>query len=143
MLLRLLIVIFFNLLCGAALVAGALPLVDPTDFRDVFFETQQPVDARDLDPPSAELGEALDTLKHMPKVRVFISGFADRGEGSDEECQKISERRALLVYDWLLAHGIKATQLAGHTGFGASRPIDFSDTETHRRHNRRVELNVQ
>jgi len=52
----------------------------------------------------------------------------------------ISQRRARFVYDWLLGHGVKETQLAGPNGAGSSQPVDFTDTEAQRRHNRRVEF---
>ena len=126
------------LFCAAS--SSAISIID---FRDVYFDAHQPLELKDLDPPSSELNEALVTLKHMPKVQVLVFGYADIGEGSKADCQEISERRALLVYEWLLANGVHSAQLVGHRGFGATQPIDFTDTEAQRRRNRRVELNVQ
>jgi len=97
----------------------------------------------DLDPPSEELEDALDALRRYSELRVFVSGHADVGEGAALESLKISERRARLVYEWLLAHGVAPEQLTGYKGVGTSDPSDFIETEAQRRHNRCVSLLVQ
>ncbi|HVK52920.1 MAG TPA: OmpA family protein, partial [Pseudoxanthomonas sp.] len=63
--------------------------------------------------------------------------------GTDAYNQKLSERRAKAVYDYLTSNGVDAGRLVGPTGYGESRPIDTNDTKEGRARNRRTELNVQ
>jgi OOP family OmpA-OmpF porin len=90
----------------------------------------------------AILDEAIDTLKRNPNIRVEVDGHTD-SVGSDAYNQKLSERRAKGVYDYLTAHGIEASRLDGPKGFGESQPIDTNDTAEGRQRNRRTELKVE
>jgi len=84
----------------------------------------------------------VDTLKRYPNVRVEVDGHTD-SKGTDAYNQKLSERRAHGVYDYLSSHGVPASQISGERGFGESQPIDTNDTAAGRQRNRRVELKVQ
>jgi len=96
----------------------------------------------------AILGEAVEILKRYPELKVEVAGHTD-AVGSDEYNQKLSERRAQAVYDYLTSNGVDAARLIGPTGYGESRPIapnaneDGSDNPEGRARNRRTELNVQ
>ena len=90
----------------------------------------------------AILDQAVDTLKRYPNVRVEVDGHTD-SKGTDAYNQKLSERRAHGVYDYLSSHGVPASQISGERGFGESQPIDTNDTAAGRQRNRRVELKVQ
>ncbi len=96
----------------------------------------------------AILNEAVEILRRYPELRVEVAGHTD-AIGSDAYNQRLSERRASAVYDYLTSNGITADRLVGPTGYGKSRPIapntnaDGSDNPEGRARNRRTELNVQ
>jgi OOP family OmpA-OmpF porin len=85
------------------------------------------------------LDEAVDTLKRNPEIKVEVDGHTD-SKGTDAYNQKLSERRAKGVYDYLIAHGVSDSQITGSKGFGESQPIATNDTAEGRQQNRRVEL---
>ncbi|MGH8053274.1 MAG: OmpA family protein [Stenotrophomonas sp.] len=94
------------------------------------------------------LSEATEILKRYPDLRVEVAGHTD-SKGTDAYNQKLSERRAKAVYDYLTTNGVSAARLQGPIGYGESRPIapntnaDGSDNPEGRAKNRRTELNVQ
>jgi OOP family OmpA-OmpF porin len=120
------------------------------DLRGVEFKFDHPRVGEKLEPslkaPTAEsvqiLDEAVDTLKRYPNVHVEVDGHTD-GVGSDAYNQRLSERRAKGVYDYLTAHGVDASRLDGPKGFGKTQPIDTNDTAEGRQRNRRTELKVE
>ncbi|HEX3896609.1 MAG TPA: OmpA family protein [Rudaea sp.] len=120
------------------------------DLRGVEFKFDHPRVGEKLVPslkaPTAEsvqiLDEAVDTLKRYPNVRVEVDGHTD-SVGSDAYNQRLSERRAKGVYDYLTQHGVDASRLDGPKGFGESQPIDTNDTAAGRQRNRRTELKVE
>lgn len=120
------------------------------DLRGVEFKFDHPRVGEALEPslkaPTADsvaiLDQAIDTLKRYPNVRVEVDGHTD-SVGTDAYNQKLSERRAQGVYDYLTAHGIEASRLDGPKGFGESQPIDTNDTAEGRQRNRRTELKVE
>jgi len=117
------------------------------DLKGVEFKFDHPRPGEKLVPslkaPTAAsvqiLDEAVDTLKRNPDVRVEVDGHTD-SKGTDAYNQKLSERRAKGVYDYLIAHGVPESQITGEKGFGESQPIDTNDTAEGRQRNRRVEL---
>ena len=120
------------------------------DLRGVEFKFDHPKVGEKLVPslkaPTADsvaiLDQAVDTLKRYPNVRVEVDGHTD-SKGTDAYNQKLSERRAHGVYEYLMAHGVPSSQITGEHGFGESQPIDTNDTAAGRQRNRRVELKVQ
>jgi OmpA-OmpF porin, OOP family len=86
------------------------------------------------------LNQVADSLAAEKDVRVEIGGHTD-STGSDAYNQKLSERRALSVKDYLVARGIDSGRLAVK-GYGESVPIDSNETPEGREQNRRVELKV-
>ena len=120
------------------------------DLRGVEFKFDHPRVGEKLEPslkaPTAEsiaiLDQAIDTLKRNPEVRVEVDGHTD-SKGTDAYNQRLSERRAKGVYDYLTGHGIDAGRLDGPKGFGESQPIDTNDTAEGRQRNRRTELKVE
>ena len=117
------------------------------DLKGVEFKFDHPRPGEKLIPslkaPTAAsvqiLDEAVDTLKRNPNVVVEVDGHTD-SKGTDAYNQKLSERRAKGVYDYLIAHGVPESQITGEKGFGESQPIDTNDTAEGRQRNRRVEL---
>jgi OOP family OmpA-OmpF porin len=55
----------------------------------------------------AILGEATEILKRYPDLKVEVAGHTD-SKGTDEYNQKLSERRAKAVYDYLTSNGVDA-----------------------------------
>jgi OOP family OmpA-OmpF porin len=129
---------------------AAAPTRVTIDLRGVEFKFDHPRVGEKLEPslkaPTAEsiaiLDQAIDTLKRNPEIRVEVDGHTD-SKGTDAYNQKLSERRAKGVYDYLTAHGIDAGRLDGPKGFGESQPIDTNDTAEGRQRNRRTELKVE
>ncbi|ARO33232.1 OmpA/MotB family outer membrane protein (plasmid) [Rhizobium sp. NXC14] len=69
--------------------------------------------------------ELLEALKEQKPGRIILIGHTDR-KGGDDYNQKLSERRAQAVADFLKNHGIDATIDA--EGRGASEPVDVTAT---------------
>ena len=127
------------------------------DLRGVEFKFDRPDQGEtEIEPtlkePTSEgiaiLDQAVDTLKRYPQVRVEVAGHTD-AIGTEEYNQGLSERRARVVYDYLVAHGVDPARLVGPNGYGELRPIapntnpDGSDNPEGRQRNRRTELGVQ
>lgn len=68
------------------------------------------------------LSEATEILKRYPDLKVEVAGHTD-SKGTDAYNQKLSERRATTVYDYLTKNGVDASRLVGPIGYGESRPI--------------------
>ncbi|MFZ0872229.1 MAG: OmpA family protein, partial [Rhodanobacter sp.] len=121
------------------------------DLRGVNFKFDRPKKgetniAKSLAEPSADsisiLDQAVDTLQRYPQVHVTVAGYTD-GVGTAEYNQKLSERRAQIVYTYLTSHGIDASRLEGPIGHGMNDPIGDNSTDAGRAQNRRTELQVQ
>jgi len=121
------------------------PVPVTIDLRGVNFD----FDKSKLRPDAVEiLNQAIEVLKKYPELKVEVAGHTD-SIGTDAYNQKLSERRAKAVYDYLTSNGVDAGRLVGPHGYGESRPIapntnpDGSDNPEGRAKNRRTELNVQ
>ncbi len=79
-------------------------------------------------------------LKGEPDIRVEVAGHTD-SVGSDAYNQKLSERRAQSVVDYLVSIGVDPKRLKA-VGYGKKQPVASNDTEAGRAQNRRVELQV-
>jgi OOP family OmpA-OmpF porin len=84
------------------------------------------------------LDEVVALLKLRAGSMAVIGGHTD-GRGKKAYNQKLSERRATAVVDYLVAHGVPAASLRAK-GYGATQPIASNDTEDGRAQNRRVTL---
>jgi OOP family OmpA-OmpF porin len=121
------------------------------DLRGVNFKFDRPKAgetdiSKSLAEPTADslsvLSQAVDTLQRYPQVHVTVAGYTD-SKGTDAYNQKLSERRAKIVYDYLTSHGIDASRLEGPIGHGENDPIGDNATDAGRAQNRRTELQVQ
>ncbi|MGQ0700343.1 MAG: OmpA family protein [Panacagrimonas sp.] len=81
-----------------------------------------------------------DALNKAPSVKVEIGGHTD-AKGSDEYNQKLSERRAKSVVEYLGTKGIAADRMTS-VGYGEAMPVADNETDEGRELNRRVELKV-
>jgi OOP family OmpA-OmpF porin len=86
------------------------------------------------------LDEAARILREEQQVSVSVDGHTD-ARGTDEYNQRLSERRADAVKDYLVRVGVGGGRLQAQ-GFGESRPVASNETEEGRAQNRRVELNI-
>lgn len=78
-------------------------------------------------------------LSH-PGLRLEVEGHTDN-VGSDEFNQKLSERRAESVRDFLIKQGVPDGSISAR-GFGETQPAVSNDNAAGRQQNRRVELVV-
>jgi outer membrane protein OmpA-like peptidoglycan-associated protein len=93
----------------------------------------------------AELQKAIDFVRKYPGAKVELAGYTD-GIGTEQYNQKLSERRAEAVKQYLINEGAvdKATITA--KGYGKSNPIapnkkkNGKDNPEGRAENRRVEI---
>jgi outer membrane protein OmpA-like peptidoglycan-associated protein len=93
----------------------------------------------DLLPGSFDiLKRLISKIEKFPNYEVGIAGHTD-STGSDEYNQKLSERRALAVYKYLVEQDVDKERLSTQ-GFGETQPIDDNETEQGRARNRRVEF---
>ncbi|MBR4146500.1 MAG: OmpA family protein [Bacteroidales bacterium] len=79
-------------------------------------------------------------LESHPEINVELAGHTDN-VGSDAYNLKLSEERAQVVRQALVAKGIGETRLTAK-GYGSTKPIKPNDTEEHRAMNRRTEMVV-
>jgi OOP family OmpA-OmpF porin len=84
------------------------------------------------------LEQAKMILQEDAAVKFVVSGHAD-STGPEDYNQKLSERRAASVKNWLVSNGIQASRLEA-VGYGESQPKYDNSTREGRKLNRRVEL---
>lgn len=87
------------------------------------------------------LDAAVKTMGEHGTIMVEVAGHTD-SIASEEYNQKLSERRAKVVYDYLVSKGVSADRMTWK-GYGELQPIATNDTEEGRAQNRRTELNVK
>src|SRR5712691_4783241 len=81
---------------------------------------------------------AVTVMKDKPSMKVSVEGHTD-SIGSDTYNQKLSERRAQAVRDYMVSQGIDAARISVK-GWGKTKPIASNKTEAGRAENRRVEI---
>lgn len=112
----------------------SLPLV--IEVSDVLFEFDKWVIKATFVP---ELDRWVEYFQNNPLVTADIYGYTD-STGPETYNQKLSERRAEAVVNYMVERGIKLERLTTK-GFGESQPATSNDTLEGRQKNRRVELN--
>jgi outer membrane protein OmpA-like peptidoglycan-associated protein len=110
------------------------PLV--LDANNVLFDFDKAVIKTEFLP---ELDEWAEYFKTNPAARAQISGHAD-STGPETYNQKLSERRAQAVVEYLIKKGIDPGRL-NSLGYGETIPAVANDSKESRQKNRRVELN--
>ncbi len=102
---------------------------------DVLFETGK----YNLKPVTREkLAKIAGIVLGHPGLKLDVEGHTD-SVGSDEFNQRLSEKRANAVRDYLVQQGVAPDSIAAH-GFGKTMPVASNDTAAGRQLNRRVEL---
>jgi outer membrane protein OmpA-like peptidoglycan-associated protein len=96
----------------------------------------------------ATLHDVAQLIRDKARGPVAIQGFTD-ALGTDAYNQRLSERRAVAVKAWLVAHEAFAPRLFTTSGLGARNPVapnrnsDGSDNPEGRQRNRRVTLIIR
>lgn len=88
----------------------------------------------------AVLDPAAAALMGQQDLKVEIGGHTD-AQGSDAANQKLSQRRADSVRQYLIGKGVAADRLTAK-GYGEAQPVASNDTAEGRAENRRVEFKV-
>jgi OOP family OmpA-OmpF porin len=128
-------------------VVVAAPPPPPPRFEKIVLSSTElfTFDKSDLQMPQPKLDDIAQALNNNPQVNhVVISGYTDR-IGSDKYNQKLSERRANAVKNYLISKNVSADRLEA-VGKGKSNPLVVC-TEKHMKAlitclepNRRVEV---
>jgi len=107
------------------------------NMSDVLFDTGR----HDLRPGAREkLAKISGIVLAHPGLSLEIEGHTDN-VGSDDFNQKLSERRATSVRDYLVQQGINSSTIKAR-GLGETSPVVSNDNAAGRQQNRRVELIV-
>ncbi len=103
--------------------------------KNIFFD----FDKYTLRPASHhELDRLVKFLKDNPQVHIRLEGHTD-GKGNHDYNVTLSENRAKVAYDYLVARRIAKERLA-YKGFGPDKPIATNSTPEGRAQNRRTEV---
>jgi len=112
---------------------------------DVLFDFDRAELRPEADPVLRSLLEQVRAK--LPRARFRVEGHTD-AKGEEAYNQKLSERRAASVRDWLVRIGKVDGRAIATTGFGETRPVapntrpDGSDDPLGRQKNRRVVITV-
>jgi OOP family OmpA-OmpF porin len=90
-----------------------------------------------------KLDELVAKIKsHQAVDSITITGHTD-SVGTDAYNQKLSERRAKSVRNYMVKAGIDASLITSTSGMGETKPVASNDTADGRQQNRRVEIVVE
>jgi len=87
----------------------------------------------------AELKRGIDFVKKYPGSKVRVEGHTD-SVGTDKYNQKLSERRAEAVKNYLVQEGAVDASKITSVGHGETRPVASNETKQGKAQNRRVEI---
>ncbi|HYA31211.1 MAG TPA: OmpA family protein [Thermodesulfovibrionales bacterium] len=86
-----------------------------------------------------ELKKAIAFIKKYPGYKVKLEGHTD-GIGTDKYNQRLSERRAEAVKNYLVSQGAARKDKISTVGYGKTKPVASNDTKEGRAKNRRTEV---
>lgn len=86
-----------------------------------------------------ELNKAITFIKNYPGYKVKLEGHTD-GIGTEKYNQRLSERRANAVKNYLVSHGAANKDKISTVGYGKTKPLASNDTKKGRAENRRTEI---
>jgi OOP family OmpA-OmpF porin len=102
-------------------VAAAAPKIIVLAFEDIHFD----FDKSTLKPEAQTiLKRNIQILKDNPKTHVRIAGYTS-ASGTEEYNQKLSERRAKAVREYLINEGIISPDRLTMIGYGESNPASY------------------
>jgi outer membrane protein OmpA-like peptidoglycan-associated protein len=105
---------------------------------DVLFD----FDKADIRADAAHALAELAAVIRAYKGAVRLEGHTD-GKGAADYNQKLSERRAASVKQWLVEREQIAAARMTTQGFGKTKPVASNDTDAGRQKNRRVEVVIR
>lgn len=112
-------------------------MIEAVDAGTILFATA----SADLDQRSHLTLDALARIiRNCPDFVIEIGGHTDSA-GDPSANQRLSERRAGAVRDYLIAGGV-AREMVVAVGHGASQPVAPNDTPANMARNRRIEFNI-
>lgn len=112
-------------------------LISVTDSGAILFATA----SADLDQRSyLTLDRLAGIIKDCPDFIVDVEGHTDN-MGEPANNQRLSERRAAAVRDYLVRAGVPTSSLTA-AGYGETRPVAPNDTAENMARNRRIEFNI-
>jgi outer membrane protein OmpA-like peptidoglycan-associated protein len=85
-----------------------------------------------------ELDQLYTILEGDTSLKIIINGHTD-SEGNAKSNQRLSEKRAKSVVEYLIDKGIAQDRIS-YKGYGSSYPISTNETKEGRAKNRRVEV---
>ena len=107
--------------------------------RDVHFEFDK---AKLTSADKVVLDKIATRLKaEAPDARLTVTGHTD-SVGSDAYNQKLSDRRAHSVVEYLISQGVPRSSFVSVTGAGESQPVADNKTADGRSMNRRTEIKI-
>lgn len=107
--------------------------------RAVFFVTGKAVlQNTDNGATDGRLDAIKEIIKNYPNAKFSIEGHTDN-VGNPKSNQKLSEARAKVVMDALVAKGVNPANLT-YVGYGATKPVASNKTAKGRAENRRTEV---
>ena len=109
-----------------------------SESRAIYFQTGSAELDRESEPL---LNTGADIASRCPTVKVDVEGHTD-SIGGKRYNQRLSERRAQAVVDFLTAKGISKDRIRS-AGFGDTRPVAPNNTEANRAKNRRIEFKAK
>jgi outer membrane protein OmpA-like peptidoglycan-associated protein len=113
----------------------------PSPLPKVLNKVQFLYNSAEFEPVSLpQLDSAVVVLKNYPNLEVLIKGHTS-SEGDADYNQKLSEKRAFAVKNYLTEKGIDPKRLTAQ-GFGETQLLMPDDSEDNKRLNRRIEFEV-
>ena len=108
--------------------------------RDVHFQ----FDKATLTASDKEVLDKIATrLKaEAPTAQLTVTGYTD-SVGSDAYNQKLSDKRAHSVVEYLIEEGVPRSSFVSVTGAGESNPVADNSTADGRAQNRRTEIHIE
>lgn len=96
------------------------------EFEDIHFD----FDKSTITPEAQRiLQRSITLLKDNPEAKVRIAGYTSAA-GTAEHNQKLSERRATAIKNYLVTDGGISEQRLSVIGYGATRPVSYEATPT-------------
>ena len=95
------------------------------DFRrDIFFPIGNSNIAKSQ---TTKIAEIVDFMKENPDAKITLTGYADKGTGSEGFNEKIAARRAQTVYNTLAAKGVAKNRMIKKSEGSRVQPFEEND----------------